>query len=1211
MENEQITEDYSEVIQRLSFSLKLSYGIGHVLNDICASMWFTYLLVFFHLVLGFNSISAGIILLIGQIADAFATPFVGFHSDKNDDFWLCRYGTLCVLFAFPFIFSHCVGCETAHEWAQLIYYAAFVIIFQFGWAAIQISHLSLIPELTPVEHERTELVAISFSVLSNVFVYCITWAVLHIANTKDFNSQIGPDDAKKFQTVVFIGIGLGTITSILFHIFVKEKFTNNSNGKINFIIVYSMIIFIYLNIYFIVSILERLNTKLGRKISYCFGVVLGVCACIWIRFGNDLTYVKYQIYPVSLILGSAGSIMLVTSLGIIADFIGQNIDNSAITYGIMSFTDKLCNGLTVMLIQYFTLFYSFRSSWIHYKNYYRDVLVYICAISAIFSLLMILCTKSFHHNTDVYLYLTELLKHLNTNEEPLSKRLKLAENAFCAINVPIIHKDDLILQWLCSVHSMDPNVWNSLKNCLKIQYLNIKNNNLKTIFIHDILYPLCVIIDLNCNDNTNRLGSIAHKCIQQLIFGRKHIQSTELLRNEDITHFNNLLSILTENAKIKDFDKKSILKHRYLMISILDASIYLRQEEKLISAILITLKDSLYHISTLENDMFFSNEFKKRLTEAVNNITNSQIVFILTTLTYHLKTDCLEILQSTNTSTNNLMLQTIVELLITVLSGICIFEYSGSSPSYKKFITSFDDLKNVLLLLIDKTLYLNRNEEINKLILQQTKMLQNRLNKSMMLKNLIGDLEHYWSVILKCDTEVISSLSNKQVSKLTHLLLTDMISNVDNFNEWVKVLHKNDLQENKRLIIFLLTCIFTQIGHLATEGVTNSISKYFNAELLFEVEIVKCEKINNILMSIKEELLINLLEKSNLDVFQYIDPFLLLQLLPQNKTFQKNDQNKIGNELLQDGLQLVVVILRNKKLFQITNLTIRAIWSTLLKYPYVEALSLLLESSEPNEFSEFLEELHNRLVKALLNAHESDLENICIIWNVILKTSMSSDRNRLRITAINNLIQTMQTINILEKFWPNVLKLIQNIFATKHLYLPGFVIDMSIILGLKSLKEDKILICSDTLAFCSVLLKVRTNLIRDRIPSLLIMYRQILNILVYKSKFVINKFEEQRFKCLALDIERFTSSLIKFKKDMIRISPYLVAYLLKLFSEISVPNFIKKEKDPSLVNLQDAPRQHFSYRAFPGSLDPTRTVCGRTRVQVSNEGKLPPAYSLY
>lgn len=66
------------------------------------------------------------------------------------------------MFAFPFIFSRCIGCETAHEWAQLIYYAAFVIIFQFGWAAVQISHLSLVPELTYIEYERTELIAIRY-----------------------------------------------------------------------------------------------------------------------------------------------------------------------------------------------------------------------------------------------------------------------------------------------------------------------------------------------------------------------------------------------------------------------------------------------------------------------------------------------------------------------------------------------------------------------------------------------------------------------------------------------------------------------------------------------------------------------------------------------------------------------------------------------------------------------------------------------------------------------------------------------------------------------------------------------------------------------------------------------------------------------------------------------------------------------------------------
>ena len=31
----------------LRWTTKYSYGVGHVFNDLCASMWFSYLLVFF------------------------------------------------------------------------------------------------------------------------------------------------------------------------------------------------------------------------------------------------------------------------------------------------------------------------------------------------------------------------------------------------------------------------------------------------------------------------------------------------------------------------------------------------------------------------------------------------------------------------------------------------------------------------------------------------------------------------------------------------------------------------------------------------------------------------------------------------------------------------------------------------------------------------------------------------------------------------------------------------------------------------------------------------------------------------------------------------------------------------------------------------------------------------------------------------------------
>lgn len=44
--------------------------------------------------------------------------------------------------------------------------------------------------------------------------------------------------------------------------------------------------------------------------------------------------------------------MLVTSLGITADYIGDKSEGGAFIYGLMSFTDKLSNGLVVIVIQF-------------------------------------------------------------------------------------------------------------------------------------------------------------------------------------------------------------------------------------------------------------------------------------------------------------------------------------------------------------------------------------------------------------------------------------------------------------------------------------------------------------------------------------------------------------------------------------------------------------------------------------------------------------------------------------------------------------------------------------------------------------------------------------------------------------------------------------------------------------------------------------------
>ena len=67
---------------------RLGYGTGHMLNDMCASMWFTYMLVFFHNVVQLSNTDAGLIVLIGQISDGIWVILVGVLSDLDCNNWI-------------------------------------------------------------------------------------------------------------------------------------------------------------------------------------------------------------------------------------------------------------------------------------------------------------------------------------------------------------------------------------------------------------------------------------------------------------------------------------------------------------------------------------------------------------------------------------------------------------------------------------------------------------------------------------------------------------------------------------------------------------------------------------------------------------------------------------------------------------------------------------------------------------------------------------------------------------------------------------------------------------------------------------------------------------------------------------------------------------------------------------------------------------------
>ncbi|XP_059494463.1 major facilitator superfamily domain-containing protein 12a isoform X4 [Stegostoma tigrinum] len=405
----------------LPLCTRLSYAVGHFLNDLCASMWFTYLLVYYHTVLGINNYNAGILLLVGQIADGICTPLIGYESDRTAG---CgKYGkrktwhligSISVLLSFPFIFNPPVGSsENIPQWAELIYFVPFIVVLQFGWAATQISHLSLIPELALNNHERVELTAFrnAFTVVANIAVFGIAWLLFHFQaahSDPDVDNSLGKQDIPVFRTLALIVIGIGFVSSLMFHIGTREEVKNEEERVIteqtplidgsknspsrpllqwkhwlkelsfyhvafvymctrliinlsqtyiamyvsytlklpkNYIAMIPLVM--YISGFLSSFLMKPVNKWFGRNMTYFFGLAFILAFAYWVWFFQ----LEKGIFGAAVLLGTGSTTILVTSLAMTADLIGENTQSGAFVYGSMSFTDKVANGLGVIIIQ--------------------------------------------------------------------------------------------------------------------------------------------------------------------------------------------------------------------------------------------------------------------------------------------------------------------------------------------------------------------------------------------------------------------------------------------------------------------------------------------------------------------------------------------------------------------------------------------------------------------------------------------------------------------------------------------------------------------------------------------------------------------------------------------------------------------------------------------------------------------------------------------
>lgn len=373
------------------------YGVGHMLNDITSACWFTYLLVFLTDI-GLSPGDAAIVMLWGQVADGFMTAFSGELIDRFGHFKLWHgAGSLLVSVSFSSVFGGCILCQifgTDSSTLQTIGYSIFAAIFNIGWAATQVSHMSMVNCMTLNPTSRVVLASCrnAFTMVANLSLYAVALVVFSLGKSRTF-----VEIENQYRWIAFSSIFVGCCFVCIFHLGTKEprlKFgsTRNVCERIEWAywfhkVLYYQVALVYVLtrvvtnisqaflafyvinelqmaqsskalvpaiIYicsFIVSILLQEMSWTGHRLK----TIYSVGGVLWIFCGAGILFLPQShsgfMYIISVVIGIANALMMVTGVGMQSALVGEDLNGCAFVYGSLSFLDKITCGIALYLLE--------------------------------------------------------------------------------------------------------------------------------------------------------------------------------------------------------------------------------------------------------------------------------------------------------------------------------------------------------------------------------------------------------------------------------------------------------------------------------------------------------------------------------------------------------------------------------------------------------------------------------------------------------------------------------------------------------------------------------------------------------------------------------------------------------------------------------------------------------------------------------------------
>lgn len=141
-------------------------------------------------------------------------------------------------------------------------------------------------------------------------------------------------------------------------------------------------------------LIKTLTRIVGIRGALCMSCLVGLGGAVWVWFGgyaND-NYTSMEIYIVAILFGSAGSAMVITGVASISNLIGEHVESSALVFGLMGVGNRISIAIAFGVIQELV-----PDGLEALRDYYRNILVFVCGASAMILILVVLTMAKTKH----------------------------------------------------------------------------------------------------------------------------------------------------------------------------------------------------------------------------------------------------------------------------------------------------------------------------------------------------------------------------------------------------------------------------------------------------------------------------------------------------------------------------------------------------------------------------------------------------------------------------------------------------------------------------------------------------------------------------------------------------------------------------------------------------------------------------------------------